>query len=68
MNESSIPMQIDIIELKLREIISLIDILKRTACIAELPQVLADELELRITINTNENVSKEHSNKRFSQD
>ena len=59
MNES-IPSQIDTIELKLREIISLIDILKRTACVNELPQVLADELELRITINTNAQVAKTH--------
>ena len=59
MNES-IPSQIDTIELKLREIISLIDILKRTACIADLPEILSDDLELRITIHTNEKVSKEH--------
>ena len=52
--------QIDYLEVKVREIITLIDILKRTACIAELPHALADDLELRITINTNEQVAKTH--------
>ena len=52
--------QIDYLEVKVREILDLIDILKRTFCVSELPQVLADELELRITINTNEQVAKTH--------
>ena len=56
----TIQYQIDYLEVKVREILDLIDILKRTYCISELPTVLADDLELRITINTNEKVSNNH--------
>jgi len=52
--------QVDIIEAKIKEVLNLIDVLKRTVCIAELPHALADDLDLRITINKNEKVSEKH--------
>ena len=59
MNESP-QSQVDIIEVKLKEVLNLIDVLKRAICIAELPQVLSDDLELRTTISKNEKVSEKH--------
>lgn len=59
MNESP-QSQVDIIEVKLKEVLNLIDVLKRAICIAELPQALADDLELRTTISKNEKVSEKH--------
>ena len=60
MSNETIQSQIDIIEVKLKEVLSLIDVLKRTYCINELPHALSDDLELRVTIDTNEKVSKSH--------
>jgi hypothetical protein len=57
---SVINIQIDIVEVKMKEILNLIDILKRAACVQELPEVLADDLELKMTIKTNEKVSENH--------
>ena len=60
MSNETIPSQIDILEAKIKEVLSLIDVLKRTYCIAKLPIALSDDLELRDTIDTNEKVFKSH--------
>ena len=56
----TIQSQIDILEAKIKEILILIDILKRDVCIAKLPIALSNDLELRVTIDTNEKVFKSH--------
>ena len=58
----SVQSQVDFIEARIREVLNLIDVLKRAVCLAELPQVLSGDLELKTTIQNNKTVSNNHEN------
>ncbi len=62
MTTETVQFQIDFVETKLKDLLILIDILKRTYCVEELPQALTDDKDLQLLINGNIDVSHNHEN------
>jgi hypothetical protein len=60
MTTETVQQQIDFIESKIKEVLGLIDILKRTYCIEELPNALSSDNDLKILIDKNTDVSQNH--------
>ena len=58
----TVQQQIDFIETKVKEVLKLIDILKRTYCNEELPQVITNDIELKKLFEDNADVCLNHSN------
>ena len=58
----TVQQQIDFIEASIKEVLDLIDILKRTYCIQELPNALSGDSNLKILIDENADVSQNHEN------
>ena len=58
----TVQQQIDFIEASIKEVLDLIDILKRTYCIQELPNALSSDNDLKILIDENVDVSQNHEN------
>ena len=62
MKTKTIQQQIDFIEFKIKEDLDLIDILKRSYCIHELPIALSGDDDLKKLIDKNVKVSQNHEN------
>ena len=60
MSDQSPETQVDIIEAKIKEMLTLIDVLKRTVCLIKLPKVISSDDELKELIEANVETSENH--------